>query len=72
MSRIICTLLIIDFVCSLHQLSLTQSNSIQALTTTNRSTVSGYFLAGRFMTWLPVSYLSVIQGLSIIIALFSL
>ena len=41
------------------------------MTTTNRSTVSGYFLAGRFMTWLPVSYLSFSQGLSIIIVVFS-
>jgi len=30
----------------------------QAMCRSNRSTVSGYFLAGRFMTWLPVSHLS--------------
>ena len=29
---------------------------LQAMCRNNRSTVSGYFLAGRFMTWLPVSF----------------
>ena len=29
--------------------------SYQAMFKSNRGTVSGYFLAGRFMTWLPVS-----------------
>ena len=27
----------------------------QAMYKSNRGTVSGYFLAGRFITWLPVS-----------------
>ena len=30
-------------------------NFLQAMFKSNRGTVSGYFLAGRFMTWLPVS-----------------
>ena len=29
-------------------------NFLQAMFKSNRGTVSGYFLAGRFMTWLPV------------------
>lgn len=28
----------------------------QSMWRANRGTVSGYFLAGRYMTWLPVSY----------------
>jgi hypothetical protein len=30
---------------------------LQAMYRSNRGTVSGYFLAGRFMTWLPVCHL---------------
>ena len=39
----------------------------QATYKSNRGTVSGYFLAGRFMTWIPVSIKTKKSGLFIII-----
>ncbi|XP_071489845.1 sodium/glucose cotransporter 4-like [Diadema antillarum] len=43
-----------DYVAIVIYFIIVVGAAVYALFTTNRGTVSGYFLAGRFMTWLPV------------------
>ncbi|XP_030850262.1 sodium/myo-inositol cotransporter 2-like [Strongylocentrotus purpuratus] len=43
-----------DYVAIVCYFMIVIGAAVYALVTTNRGTVNGYFLAGRFMTWLPV------------------
>ncbi|XP_071482756.1 sodium/myo-inositol cotransporter-like, partial [Diadema antillarum] len=43
-----------DYVALVTYFAIVLSAGIYALFISNRGTVSGYFLAGRFLTWLPV------------------